>query len=97
MRVKVGSETAPMQIGSKTKTLNKFPLIRYLIVKQLKIAVVVGGISQLKQERHLKKQPEIVVATPGRLVQLIEEVFLIFILLILRRLNFLYIKREMNT
>jgi ATP-dependent RNA helicase DDX24/MAK5 len=41
--------------------------------QNLKIAVVVGGISLLKQERHLKKKPEIVVATPGRLVQLIEE------------------------
>jgi ATP-dependent RNA helicase DDX24/MAK5 len=39
----------------------------------LKIVVVVGGISQLKHERLLKKNPEIVVATPGRLLQLIEE------------------------
>jgi superfamily II DNA/RNA helicase len=41
---------------------------------QIKIAVVVGGISQLKQERLLSKLPEIVVATPGRLMQLIDEV-----------------------
>lgn len=34
---------------------------------------MVGGISQIKQERLLKKNPEIVVATPGRLMQLIEE------------------------
>ena len=39
-----------------------------------KIVVVVGGISQLKQERLLKKEPEIIVATPGRLMQMIEEV-----------------------
>ena len=39
-----------------------------------KIVVVVGGISQLKQERLLKKQPEIIVATPGRLMQMIDEV-----------------------
>ena len=41
---------------------------------KIKIAVVVGGISQLKQERLLRKNPEIVVATPGRLMQMIEEV-----------------------
>jgi superfamily II DNA/RNA helicase len=35
---------------------------------------VVGGISQKKQERQLGKKPEIVVATPGRLMQLIDEV-----------------------
>ena len=40
---------------------------------RIKIAVVVGGISQQKQERLLSKKPEIVVATPGRLLQLIEE------------------------
>jgi ATP-dependent RNA helicase DDX24/MAK5 len=39
-----------------------------------KVVVVVGGISQLKQERLLKKNPEIIVATPGRLMQMIDEV-----------------------
>jgi ATP-dependent RNA helicase DDX24/MAK5 len=39
----------------------------------IKIAVVVGGISQIKQERLLKKSPEIIVATPGRLMQMIDE------------------------
>ncbi|CAF1032682.1 unnamed protein product [Brachionus calyciflorus] len=41
--------------------------------KDIKIACVVGGISQLKQERLLLKNPEIIVATPGRLMQMIEE------------------------
>lgn len=39
----------------------------------IKIACVVGGISQLKQERLISKNPEIIVATPGRLMQMIEE------------------------
>ena len=46
--------------------------------QKTKIVAVVGGISQQKQERLLKKNPEIVVATPGRLMQLIEEVCLHF-------------------
>lgn len=41
--------------------------------QKTKVTVVVGGISQKKQERLLKKCPEIIVATPGRLMQLIEE------------------------
>lgn len=35
---------------------------------------IVGGMSQQKQKRILKKRPEIVVATPGRLWDLIEKV-----------------------
>lgn len=42
--------------------------------QKTKVVVVVGGISQLKQERLLRKMPEIVVATPGRLMQMIDEV-----------------------
>jgi superfamily II DNA/RNA helicase len=45
---------------------------RYLYF--LQIATVVGGMSRQKQERILKKHPEIVVATPGRLWELIQEV-----------------------
>ncbi|GIX94361.1 ATP-dependent RNA helicase DDX24 [Caerostris extrusa] len=37
------------------------------------VAVVVGGMAAEKQKRILKKCPEIVVATPGRLWELIEE------------------------
>lgn len=37
----------------------------------LRIALVVGGLAYEKQERLLKKRPEIVVATPGRLWDLI--------------------------
>ncbi|XP_013783246.1 ATP-dependent RNA helicase DDX24-like [Limulus polyphemus] len=39
----------------------------------LKVTVVVGGMAPQKQQRLLKKCPEIVVATPGRLWELIEE------------------------
>lgn len=41
--------------------------------QKTKIVVVVGGISQMKQERLLKQEPEIIVATPGRLMQMIDE------------------------
>ncbi|XP_076644359.1 ATP-dependent RNA helicase DDX24 [Halictus rubicundus] len=38
----------------------------------IKIAVVLGGMAQVKQERILSKGPEIVIATPGRLWELIQ-------------------------
>ncbi|XP_044016637.1 ATP-dependent RNA helicase DDX24-like, partial [Aphidius gifuensis] len=38
----------------------------------IKIAVVVGGMAAVKQERILSKGPEIVIATPGRLWELID-------------------------
>lgn len=41
----------------------------------IKTAVIVGGLSQAKQERLLERRPEILVATPGRLLQLIDEVY----------------------
>jgi ATP-dependent RNA helicase DDX24/MAK5 len=46
--------------------------------QKIKVVVVVGGISQLKQERLLRKNPEIIVATPGRLMQMIEDVSFFF-------------------
>ncbi|CAL8286726.1 unnamed protein product [Lota lota] len=39
----------------------------------IKTAIIVGGMSQQKQSRMLKRQPEIVIATPGRLWELIRE------------------------
>ncbi|KAF7201836.1 ATP-dependent RNA helicase DDX24 [Nothobranchius furzeri] len=39
----------------------------------IKTAVVVGGMSQPKQRRMLKRRPEILIATPGRLWDLIKE------------------------
>ncbi|KAM4540630.1 ATP-dependent RNA helicase DDX24 [Fundulus diaphanus] len=39
----------------------------------IQTAIVVGGMSQQKQRRMLKRQPEIIVATPGRLWDLIKE------------------------
>lgn len=39
----------------------------------IKIAVVLGGMAAVKQERILKKGPEIVIATPGRLWELVSE------------------------
>ncbi|CAG9855924.1 unnamed protein product [Phyllotreta striolata] len=37
------------------------------------VAVVVGGMAVVKQERILSKEPEIVIATPGRLWELIQQ------------------------
>ena len=39
----------------------------------LRTAVVVGGVAQQKQERLLNKGPDIVVGTPGRLWELIQQ------------------------
>ncbi|XP_035826178.1 ATP-dependent RNA helicase DDX24 isoform X2 [Aplysia californica] len=43
------------------------------IFTDVKFATVVGGMSVEKQRRILAKQPEVIIATPGRLWQLIEE------------------------
>ncbi|GFY52561.1 ATP-dependent RNA helicase DDX24 [Trichonephila inaurata madagascariensis] len=40
---------------------------------RMKISVLVGGMASEKQKRILKKCPEIIVATPGRLWEMIEE------------------------
>ncbi|XP_069570962.1 ATP-dependent RNA helicase DDX24 [Brachyistius frenatus] len=39
----------------------------------IKTAIVVGGMAQQKQRRMLKRRPEIIIATPGRLWELIKE------------------------
>nr|XP_036847603.1 ATP-dependent RNA helicase DDX24 [Manis javanica]XP_036847604.1 ATP-dependent RNA helicase DDX24 [Manis javanica]XP_036847605.1 ATP-dependent RNA helicase DDX24 [Manis javanica]XP_036847606.1 ATP-dependent RNA helicase DDX24 [Manis javanica] len=39
----------------------------------IKTAILVGGMSTQKQQRMLNRQPEIVIATPGRLWELIKE------------------------
>ncbi|KAM4723376.1 ATP-dependent RNA helicase DDX24 [Anableps anableps] len=39
----------------------------------IQTAIVVGGMAQQKQRRMLKRRPEIVIATPGRLWDLIKE------------------------
>ncbi|XP_071448043.1 ATP-dependent RNA helicase DDX24 isoform X2 [Hetaerina americana] len=39
----------------------------------IKMAVLVGGMAQQKQERMLRRCPEVVVATPGRLWELIKD------------------------
>ena len=39
----------------------------------IKIAVVLGGMAAVKQERILSKGPEIVIATPGRLWELVSD------------------------
>lgn len=39
----------------------------------IKVAVLVGGMAPQKQERLLSRRPEIVVATPGRLWELIQD------------------------
>lgn len=38
----------------------------------IKAAVVIGGMAAVKQERILARGPEIVVATPGRLWELMQ-------------------------
>ncbi|XP_031834227.2 ATP-dependent RNA helicase DDX24 [Nomia melanderi] len=38
----------------------------------IKIAIVLGGMAEVKQQRILSKGPEIVIATPGRLWELIQ-------------------------
>lgn len=42
-------------------------------VTLLQIATVFGGLAAVKQERILNKGPEIVIATPGRLWELIQQ------------------------
>ena len=39
----------------------------------IRVAAIVGGLAQVKQERALSQHPEIVVATPGRLWELMKE------------------------
>lgn len=50
-----------------------YSCINILIALALQIAVVLGGMATVKQERILSKGPEIVIATPGRLWELIQE------------------------
>lgn len=57
---------------SYLKCDNFFPYFHRKIVLGIHITVIVGGMSAEKQERLLSKGPEIVVATPGRLWQLIQ-------------------------
>ena len=45
-----------------------------MCIRVLQCVTVVGGMAQQKQERLLKRGPEIVVATPGRLWELYSEV-----------------------
>lgn len=54
-----------MQVNQHLRDLAKYA--------NIKIAVVIGGMAVEKQQRLLSKGPEIVVATPGRLWELIEE------------------------
>lgn len=54
--------------------------INYYHLLACKIVTVVGGMAPQKQQRLLQKCPEIIVATPGRLWDLISEVSMYFIL-----------------
>lgn len=53
-----------MQVKNHIEDIAKFTDIH--------VAAIVGGLSSEKQERLLKKGPEIIVATPGRLWELIQ-------------------------
>jgi superfamily II DNA/RNA helicase len=44
-----------------------------------KVLPLIGGLSQAKQKRLLSYHPEIIVATPGRLKELLDESDVIFI------------------
>ncbi|XP_064083303.1 ATP-dependent RNA helicase DDX24-like [Macrobrachium nipponense] len=51
----------------------KSHLTSVLVHTDIKIAVVIGGVASEKQQRILNRGPEIVVGTPGRLWELIEQ------------------------
>ncbi|XP_058067070.1 ATP-dependent RNA helicase DDX24 [Anopheles bellator] len=53
-----------VQINDHLKSISKYTAIN--------IALVFGGMAVVKQERMLRKCPEIVIATPGRLWELIQ-------------------------
>ncbi|XP_058462389.1 ATP-dependent RNA helicase DDX24 isoform X2 [Malaya genurostris] len=53
-----------VQINNHLKAVTKY--------LDIQIATVFGGLAAVKQERMLKKCPEIVIATPGRLWELIQ-------------------------
>lgn len=48
----------------------KDQLIHLCKYTKINVAMVVGGLAKEKQERLLKRKPEIVVGTPGRLWEL---------------------------
>lgn len=54
-----------VQVRKHLETVSKYT--------QIKFANVLGGMSVEKQRRVLTKRPEVIIATPGRLWQLIEE------------------------
>ncbi len=54
--------------------VTKYTSISFILEKLIQTAVVVGGMSTQKQERLLAQKPEIIVATPGRFWELLEEV-----------------------
>nr|XP_050870019.1 ATP-dependent RNA helicase DDX24 [Vespula vulgaris] len=74
---KRNSSTKPLYALILTPTRELAIQIKDHLVKaakytDIKIAVVVGGMAAVKQERLLSKGPEIVIATPGRLWELIQ-------------------------
>jgi ATP-dependent RNA helicase RhlE len=55
------------QIGERTQAYSRYLKLRH--------TVIYGGVSQGRQERELARKPEIVVATPGRLLDLMQQRF----------------------
>jgi len=51
-----------------SESINQYA--KYLPIKQ---AVIYGGVSQRRQEEALRKRPQIVIATPGRLMDLMNQ------------------------
>lgn len=49
---------------------------KYANGTNLKIALVYGGVSQMRQVDEIRRNPQIIIATPGRLLDLIEQGFI---------------------
>lgn len=45
----------------------------FFVVVMLQTIVIVGGLASQKQERLLRGRPDIVIATPGRLWELVQD------------------------
>lgn len=54
-----------VQIEKHLKLVSRF-------TRKIRIATIVGGLSQEKQNRQLKGNPDLIIATPGRLNELME-------------------------
>jgi len=49
---------------------------KYASGTNLRIALVYGGVSQMRQVQEIRRGCQVIIATPGRLLDLIEQVFI---------------------